>query len=236
MKPIRLSKVKYIKFIEVENGLNVKERECINAFWKTYSKTKPYLFNGKILAIESVKFEKETAVLKWYQSTYAHYLMSKQRVSDVQNCCILYCSIILETTNGNIVLGKMSSTTSTAGKILLPGGNVELENGILDNDICKQNAVRELKEEIGFELFPENLQLLAIKSQGKNGEVGLFFKSKQKYNEVTIRSCFNKYVSNNKETELSKMYFAKQIADFSSKEQNCFVDYLPRVFQEIKVK
>lgn len=236
MKTIQLSKAKTIQFVEIDNPLTKKELELVEKFWKKYSKTKPFLFNGNILAIENISFENEVATLHWFKSNYAHYLIRNNKDISVQKCKILYCSVILETINKNIVFGKMSHTTSSGGKILLPGGNVELINGVLDFEICKHNAVRELKEEIGFNLLFTDLELWRVKSKGNNGDVGLFFKSKEKYTEKSVQSSFNELALSKENTELTEIYFVNKAEDFSEEEQKHFVDYVGIVFKNLKDK
>lgn len=231
MKSIQFSKVKNIFFTEIENPLSIEDLETIQSFWEIYSQDKAHLFNGNIIAIESIYLENEIASLKWFKSNYAHYLIRKHQISTVPKCKILFCSVVLETSKGNIVLGKMSATTSSKGKILLPGGNIELLNGILDFEVCKQNAVRELKEEIGFSLSSKEIELWQIKSDGENGNVGLLFISKRKYSEENILKSFSQLLTIEEKPELSEIYFVNKVEDFSKVEQKHFVDYVNLVFQ-----
>lgn len=232
MAKVNLNKVKEINFHKIENPLSKTEKDLISIFWNNFSENNKHFFNGNIIAIHKIEIKDEVANLQWYNSNYAHYLIRNHFEFEVKTVKILFCSFLLETNSDKVVIGKMSKNTASPSKLQLPGGNIELINNKLNSAVCKQNTVRELKEEIGLEIHLEKTKLWAIKSNGNNGDIGIIFRNKERISEQKIQNHFNDLIKQSENSELSKIYFANNKSDFSNEDQRDFVDYLEAVLEK----
>ena len=95
---------------------------------------------------------------------------------------VLSVYLILKTSDG-ILLGKRQNTGFEDGNWALPAGHVE------DNESAKIALCREIKEEIGITLSPENLTLAHVshRRSAERDNIDLFMTCDQW--EGTVKNC-----------------------------------------------
>ncbi len=88
----------------------------------------------------------------------------------------MFVNVVQPTKGGRVMVARMSSSTAAPGRWQLPGGSVEppQERDALDASAVRRHAARELAEETGVDLPPEDLRLWAI-TRGQHRSIGLIF-------------------------------------------------------------
>ncbi|MEV5708644.1 NUDIX domain-containing protein [Actinoallomurus sp. NPDC052274] len=114
-------------------------------------------------------------VLSWARVTYRHYAL-RRVPGNTSGLPSLFVSVVQPTEGGRVLVGRMSSSTAAPGLWQLPGGSVEPPegDGMLDEPALRRHATRELVEEIGVDLAPEELHLWVI-IRGETRNVGVVF-------------------------------------------------------------
>ncbi|MDD9919562.1 MAG: hypothetical protein OXR68_02950 [Alphaproteobacteria bacterium] len=237
MGDILLHEAEQINFSQQQHVFSEGDKAQIDSWWQEFTSDKPYMFNGQLLACKKAILTDSSKIgIDWYLTNYAHYLLRFKEGSTITPARAMYCAVILMTTSGKIVVGKMSNATSLPTRLQLPGGNLELfENSTLSMQNCFDSACMELKEEVGITLQPEELALWSVKTGGDFDDVGLFFVAQKRVSEDFITSAFNQHISAlkqaNEKPELTHIYFVDKSDDLNVY-ADTWVDYLPVVMEK----
>lgn len=143
--------------------------------WETAVAANPALFDGPVVACAELQWEEpDTLFLRWAAVTYRHYAL--RRVPGGGALPSLFVNAIQPTDDGRVVVARMSRATAAPGRWQLPGGSVEppRDGGALDEEALSGQAARELAEEVGVEVKPDELRLWAA-TRGGNFSVGLTY-------------------------------------------------------------
>ncbi|MEO7194979.1 MAG: NUDIX hydrolase [Pseudonocardiaceae bacterium] len=153
----------------------------IDSLWKARASANPRLFDGPILAARSVDWDGARCTVRWSRASYAQYLWryGPEEVVQCRFARALFVSVLAQTADGQVLLGRMAPDTSTPGRVQLPGGNVRPpdEGAPLTAHAVREHAVRELAEETGVELAPSAASLWAVKDLGAFGDVGIMLRA-----------------------------------------------------------
>lgn len=238
MNNIYLLQPKSIQFAEVLNPLTEIIKEEILFWWNNYQISHPKLFNGNIIAYHDHIYTSENKLkLNWFLTNYAHYLQRSSDINLIKPASAIFCSILLFTSEGTIAIVKMSSNTSVPNKLMLPGGNIEIKNGKnITISECKENASRELFEELGINILSSQLEFWRLKMGGIFNDVGFIYINKIRITEDYIRSKFSEHLLElNKKNRINEI---KEILFINNETKNIMenfeiVDYLPSVIKEL---
>ncbi|MEU3353089.1 NUDIX domain-containing protein [Streptomyces sp. NPDC037389] len=143
--------------------------------WEMAVAANPALFDGPVVACAGLRWEEPgTLFLRWAAVTYRHYAL--RRVPGGGALPSLFVNAIQPTDDGRVVVARMSPATAAPGRWQLPGGSVEppRDGEVLDEGALSGKAARELAEEVGVEVKPDELRLWAA-SRGGNLSVGLTY-------------------------------------------------------------
>ncbi|MFD6391178.1 NUDIX hydrolase [Nocardia sp. NPDC060259] len=147
----------------------------VDEYWTHRVLDNPTLFNGPLVAAAGIRFEEAGCDLQWFRSDYAHYLWRQAPGSSEHRpyARTIYVATVARTENGGILVGRMADTTSSPGRIQLPGGNAEPPN---DEEFVegtlRNHAIREFAEEVGMP--PPAIRLWAVKTGGV-GDIGVVY-------------------------------------------------------------
>jgi NUDIX domain len=155
-KPLRLLKVCELDLAFEPSRWAFAERraDSIAAHWARLRKTKPMLFNGRVLLLGRRVIEtRPDGVLKlrgvFFETDYADYLAWEEfgdPGEPVDNC---FSMAALRCADGAFLLGQMSQHTFNAGQIYFPAGTPD-PNDVFDGQVdLEASASRELLEETG---------------------------------------------------------------------------------------
>lgn len=238
MSDVRLLDTVDVRFTEVACPLDARDSEGLRRWWRGFSQTRATLFDGPLIGCSAIDARDDGVLdVSWFRTTYAHYIVREDPNVGIAPAKALYCSIALVTDINRVVLVRMASNTSTPGRLQLPGGNVELGSGaVLNVNVCREHACREVEEEVGLYVQAEHLKLWRIKVAGAFGDVGLIFKNRTAIDEVVISRSFAEHVREmavaGASSEISELRFLAAAADMPADER--WVDYLPAVLTQIQ--
>jgi hypothetical protein len=229
--PVLLLEPAAIAFRQVAVDNDVSS--ALAEWWENFAASRPTLFNGPLVACSACALDEDgTATVAWYATSYAHYLQRGASAPVTDPARSLYCSVVLLSRTGELVIGQMSGTTSSPLRLQLPGGNITLPGPDgLSLAHCIANACEEVKEEVGLTLDEADLRLWRMKTGGAHDDIGIMFLCQLALSNAEISDIFERH----KETlraggeipELDRLLFV-QPAHLSLDAFEC-VDYLPSV-------
>ncbi|MFC0600914.1 NUDIX hydrolase [Streptomyces palmae] len=210
---LELFDVRRLRLAEGEGPVLSAELEAArDRVWEMAVAANPTLFDGPVVGCVELRWEEpDTLFLRWAAVTYRHYAL--RRVPDGKALPSLFVNAIQPTDDGRIVVGRMSPATAAPGRWQLPGGSVEPPEtgGVLDEDAMRGQAARELAEEVGVELKPDELRLW-VATRGRNSSVGLTYLAPA-LPEAELRERFGAVVaaerSAGREPEFSEIVFVR---------------------------
>ncbi|MEU0770646.1 NUDIX domain-containing protein [Streptomyces albogriseolus] len=158
--------------------LTDEQTAVLSRMWGEAVAANPGLFDGPTVVCAGLdRKAPDTWLLTWYRTTYRRYLL-RQHPEHAAPAPSLFVSVAQPTTDGRLLVGRMAATTAAPGRWQLPGGTIEPppQGEPLDMDALRRHAARELTEEIGHTLPPEDLTLWSV-TRGNHGNVGLHFRA-----------------------------------------------------------
>lgn len=144
--------------------------------WDKAVQANPSLFDGPVVACAGLQWDgPHSLVLSWARVTYRHYAL-RRVPGNTAWLPSLFVNVVQPTDRGHVLVGRMSSSTAAPGRWQLPGGSAEppAEHEPLDEAALRRHAARELVEETGVDLPPEELSQWAI-TRGEHRSIGLAF-------------------------------------------------------------
>lgn len=125
--------------------------------WQEFIKQTPELWNGEVLYVNDLIENENTVTIYCKKTDYAHYLYD-QRIGCLKEygSYELSAGILLETSDGYYVIGKLAKTTSLPEGLTIQGGGIDkkdISNGMIN---VISTMERELKEEINIDLRNAN--------------------------------------------------------------------------------
>lgn len=219
----------------------------INAYWAKRLRENPKLRRGKVYCIRDIIEYPDRTIYNMVETDYAHYLYTLNcDVEEKYTCKVCFAVGLIITSDNKYIIGQMSKDTATPLRLQLPGGGLE-EQDIIDGKVClERNLDRELKEEIGFGLFDNQMVHSAELTYIKNGGTGKFVAFIYSVISTLTSSEYISYYKNFCSTlqdkpELCNIFLVDRKLDkankFFSSLQVPVVDYLyPVILKDIKEK
>ncbi|MFM9700772.1 NUDIX domain-containing protein [Streptomyces europaeiscabiei] len=159
--------------------LTAEQTAAMTRRWDEAVAAKPSLFDGPTVVCAGLeRKDPQTLLLTWYRATYRRYLLRLDPVHAVPAPSV-FVTVAQPTTDGQLLVGRMASSTAAPGRWQLPGGTIEPpeDSGtVLDIEELRRHAARELAEEVGRTVPPGELELWAV-TRGDKGNVGLHFRA-----------------------------------------------------------
>ncbi|MGL4340324.1 MAG: NUDIX hydrolase [Rhodoglobus sp.] len=146
------------------------------------------LFDGP--AVLCTDFRREATgglIISWTRASYRYRVL--RNLPDAPALSSVFVCVIQPTHEGQLLLGRMSTHTSSPGRIQLPGGLMEPPplGEPLTLSSLRRHAAIELLEEVGINVPPENLDLF-MAGRVTNGNAGFFFTAPALANAFVVRS------------------------------------------------
>ncbi len=152
-------------------------RATMDRAWEEAVRTVPALFDGPVVACAGMERDgRRGMTLYWTVVPYRHYAL--HRVPGAAALPSLFVAVVQPVREGGLLVGLTSASTAVPGRWQVPGGSVEppAEGVTLDEAALRGNAARELAEETGVDVVPEELVLWAV-TRGEHGNIGVFFRA-----------------------------------------------------------
>jgi 8-oxo-dGTP pyrophosphatase MutT (NUDIX family) len=199
--------------------LSAEDMAARDRAWDKAVQANPGLFDGPAVACVGMRWERpRSLVMSWTRITYRHYAL---RLVPGNSSWLpsLFVNVVLPTDDGRVVAARMSSSTAAPGRWQLPGGSVEppQEHDALDVLAVRRHAARELAEETGVELPPEELRLWAV-TRGQHGSIGLVFQAPPRP-AALLQECFEAVTAAERasggDPELDRIAVVRSAADLA---------------------
>lgn len=154
--------------------LSPEDQRARDRVWDKAVQANPSLFDGPVVACAGMEWEgPHSLVLSWARVTYRHYAL-RRVPGHTAWLPSLFVNVVQPTDDGRVMVARMAPSTATPGRWQLPGGSVEPpEDGeILNEEVLRRNAARELLEEAGLDVGRGDLTL-GLVTRGENRSIGL---------------------------------------------------------------
>jgi len=152
----------------------------VNAYWSELIKSGKNYKRGEVFTVTEKSETVDVIEVLVKKTDYAHYLYC-QNVDNLgeQGVHIIHTSVLVETSDGKTIFGRMGEQTSRAGIHQLCGGGID--NGDLKRDVFdfKHNIKKELKEELGINVGDgqriKNFELAYLKEGGPTNKMTVVY-------------------------------------------------------------
>jgi 8-oxo-dGTP pyrophosphatase MutT (NUDIX family) len=188
--------------------------------WNKAVEANPSLFDGPAVACAGMQWEGPgDLVLSWARITYRHYAL-RRVPGNTSWLPSLFVNVVQPTDDERVLAARMSSTTAAPGRWQLPGGSVEppAEHDGLDVSAVRCHAARELAEETGVDLPPDELRLWTV-TRGQHRSIGLTFLAPSRP-AALLRERFEAVAAadtaSGRDPELDRIALVRSAADLAS--------------------
>lgn len=214
---------KKIEVTKIEEKLQLPQNLQIQIenFWKKQLIENPHLFNGEIWSVTKFQELPDKIKMSIQKTNYAHYLFDERvGIEGKYACYNLNCGILLETHDGYYIVGEMNETTSYPNGLQISGGNLDQNDIQPDGQVdIVNNIARELKEELGIDLFDKNIvqeyEMRYMETpQGKRHSYAPMMKGILTITAEQMEELYNNYKNeleqNGQEIEFATLHFIKK--------------------------
>lgn len=207
-----------LKDMERKMQLPEKLREEINEFWQKQIKLNPHLFNGRDYNVTKMQENLQNIELVVEETDYSHYLYNERHGMDKKYSCFkISGGVLVETSDGFLILGELDETTSYPRCIQVAGGGIDAKQDRVEGKLnIVKTAERELKEELNLDLQDKSqiknfeFKYLEIPDETSHS-YSIILKAKANFTVEQMQQHFNKYrknlLENQRETEFGKLHF-----------------------------
>lgn len=150
----------------------------MNRVWDAKVRDNPSFFDGPVLVCAGTRREgPDELTVFWVRTTYRHFALRRVPFS-TSWLPSFFVSVLQPADDGRLLVGRMSNSTAAPRRWQLPGGSLEPPEGDepLDMAALYRHAARELIEEAGIDIRPDDLTLWNVTRAG-NGGIGVLFRA-----------------------------------------------------------
>ncbi|MGW5333285.1 NUDIX domain-containing protein [Streptomyces bauhiniae] len=156
-------------------ALTADQRTTMDHRWEAAVRANPTLFDGPVAALTG--FERDDTgglSVSWTRLTYRYRVL--RGVPGAPAVAGLFVAVLQPGDDGGLLVGRMSPTTSAPGQWQPPGGTLEppREEAVLDLEVLRLHAARELAEETGSDT-PADALVPGPVVLGARGSLGFLF-------------------------------------------------------------
>jgi len=174
--PVELFGPRALRLVEAEiPSLPPEVRAGMDRTWDRAVRAKPALFDGPAVACLGLEREEDTLLLRWARVSYRYRALRRVPGAPWLPTSV-FVTVLQPTDEGTLVVGRPSGWTAEPGRWTLPGGGAEppADGAELGVPGLRGHAARELFEETGIKVVPDDLNLFAV-SRGRHGSIGVHF-------------------------------------------------------------
>lgn len=175
-----------VRFYEVPGPeLSRELTSSMDRAWDKMVRANPILFDGPVALCSDIREFSTRLEVRWSRATYRYRTV--RQIPGAPALSSIFVGVLQPTTDGRLLVGHMSDSTSSPGVIQLPGGNLEPAPAgeQLTTRTLQDHAAAELAEETGIDALPGDLTLW-VTVRTSNGNVGFFYLAPSLPAEVII--------------------------------------------------
>lgn len=172
---VTLFNVRDVVFTEVPGpALSREIVAAVDSAWNAAVRDNPTLFDGPVVLCTALRELGSCLGVEWSRATYRYRTV--RQISGAPALSSVFVCVVQPTTDGRLLVGRMSTSTSRPGKVQFPGGNLEPApaDAKLTIGALQLHAAVELAEETGIEADPDDLTLWVV-ARTSDSNVGFFF-------------------------------------------------------------
>jgi len=146
----------------------------VDSAWDQMVARNPALFDGPVVLCNDLRQLSAQLEVSWSRAAYRYRTV--RQIPGAPALSSMFVCVLQPTSDGRLLVGRMSASTSSPGLLQFPGGNLEPPplGQELTNSALRRHAAAELAEETGIHAAPDDLALWAV-VRTTNGNVGFFF-------------------------------------------------------------
>jgi len=194
----------------------------VEKYWKLLLQSGKKFFRGDIFTVTSIKKCSKYIEIFVELTDYAHYLYTIHKNTYSENDCrIIYTSVLIETSDEKLVLGKMNIDTAAPQKLQFVGGGIDkddINGNIID---LVHNVKKEVLEELGINTDDKDIikefRPYLLKDGGHTNFLSVIYKLDLRINEIELLNRFYRYseelVQQGISPELSSLVLIKSDCD-----------------------
>lgn len=147
---------------------------AVDSAWEEMVRANPTVFDGPVVLCSGLDHVPPRLEIAWSRATYRYRTV--RQIPGAPALSSMFVCVLQPTSDGRLLVGRMSGSTSSPGAIQFPGGNLEPPppGRRLTMAALRRHAATELVEETGIDASPEDLALFSV-ARASNGNVGFFF-------------------------------------------------------------
>ena len=128
-----------------------QNRSFVEENWKRRTAGKPQMFNGRVLLLQDLSFERDLCRNTYFEVDYADFLAWIDKGYPDPAIANGFAMGALRGSDGAYICGVMAEGTANAGRIYFPAGTPDLSDLASDGTVdLATSLTRELNEETGF--------------------------------------------------------------------------------------
>lgn len=147
---------------------------AVDSAWEEMVRANPVVFDGPVVLCSDLDYASPRLGVRWSRATYRYRTV--RQIPGAPALSSMFVCVLQPTSDGRLLVGRMSRSTSNPGGVQFPGGNLEPPHPgrELTMSVLQRHAATELAEEAGIEVSPGDLVLFSV-LRVSNGNVGFFF-------------------------------------------------------------
>jgi len=203
----------------------------IAAHFAKRRKATPQLWNGRVLLMRDLAIQNGTLRGVFFEAGFAEFMAWRDWNCPGPDANVVNCFSMgaLRTSDGAYLLGVMSDSTASAGRIYFPAGTPDLEDVRGDTVDLLGNVVREIAEETGLTAADYTMK------PGWHAVIAGSYVALMKPIDVpraaeALRETMLRHLASEPQSELSDIRIVRSAADFDSKMPRVVTAYLSHVW------
>jgi 8-oxo-dGTP pyrophosphatase MutT (NUDIX family) len=188
---------------------------AVDSAWEEMVRANPTVFDGPVVLCSDLNHVPLRLEVSWSRATYRYRTV--RLIPSAPALSSMFVCVLQPTSDGRLLVGRMSGSTSDPGAVQFPGGNLEPppSGRKLDASALRRQAATELAEETGIDASPDDL-VLSSGARTSNGNVGFFFLAPSLPVELILRCHAAAVVverSRGREPEFAEVALVGDVAD-----------------------
>lgn len=175
----KVEKELIVKFSGKKKLFSEESKSKIQENWNLKN-SKSNFFNGKMYTIANIHEKKHMIEYIMDETDYAHYLYTDEYDNIDELCKIIFVSAVIYSSDNKFILGKMSNTTASPGRIQCIGGNIDGNILVGNNFDITKTILQEIQDELQkHKIMSELSELVYVDKDTESIE--LFCVEEEKY-------------------------------------------------------
>lgn len=197
----------------------------VEANWLREKAANPHIFNGEVVLMSDVGFKDGRVSGVAHVTRYASQLYWIRHGRSDTGVAHLFSAAIMVSSDGAVLLGRMSERTVNAGEVYAPSGSLDRSDIVGGRIDVFANMAREVVEETGLDLATADAdpECLIYRAEGL---YALFRIYRFDRDAETLIAEIDRHIASDPEAELSGVVAVRGVDDITTDIKSYMRDYL----------